>query len=114
MKKLCLLSLALLLVGLAGASALAEEQTKTVTLEGMVMCATCTLHSEGQDECQNILVVERKGKEKVFYLVKNDVYAEFGDVCRATKQIRVTGQVKKEGDRRLLEPTEITELEDES
>ena len=64
-------TLALLLVG---STAVAGE-TKTVTVEGKIACAKCTLQT-GAEECQDVLVV-KKGEETVqYYLTKNDVSKE--------------------------------------
>lgn len=71
---------------------------KTVTLEGKVLCAKCTLHKDGQDHCQNVLVVEKKGKQKQYFMTKNETYEHFGEVCKGSTAVRVTGEVQKKDD----------------
>ena len=95
MKKSIALSIVVLL-GILLAGPVLAGGAKTVTLEGTVVCAKCTLHEEGQGGCQNVLVVEKKGKEKHYYLAESAAHDEFGGVCSAKVQVRVTGQVKKE------------------
>jgi hypothetical protein len=111
MKKLVAISIALLLcVALAG-SVLGGD--KPVTLEGKIACAKCTLRVEDQKECQNVLVVEKKGKEKLYYLAKNEVNDKFGGVCMATPGARVTGTIEKKDGVRWITATEITPLTDQ-
>ena len=64
-----------------------------VTLEGQLVCAKCTLHQEGLNDCQNALVVERDGETRHFYLEKNATNDEFGDICMKKRQAQVTGSV---------------------
>ena len=60
-----------------------------------------------------MLVVEtKKGKEKHYYLTRNDAYQDIGEVCESTTLVRVTGKVKKEDGRLWLEASAITPLED--
>ena len=108
MKKSIALSIVVLLGILLAGPALAA---KTVTLEGTVVCAKCTLHEEGQGGCQNVLVVEKKGKEKHYYLAESAAHDEFGGVCSSKVQVRVTGQIKKEDGRKWLVASEITPVE---
>jgi type 1 fimbria pilin len=113
MRKLAALSIALLLcIAVAGPSAADDE--KTVTLEGTVVCAKCTLHVEEQAKCHNVLLVGEKGKERRYYLTKNDVYEEFGDVCMATPTVRITGKIEEKEGRDWLTASEIVQVTEES
>jgi hypothetical protein len=112
MKKLIAISFALcVMVALAG-PALAGEM-KTVTLEGEVLCAMCTLHEEGAKKCQNVLVVKKEGQETHYYLAKNEANTELGMVCKKAKAVQVTGQVTEEDGKLWLAATEIKPVESE-
>ena len=101
---------AVLCAALAGPAAAGGG--KTVTLEGTVVCAKCELGE--QEECQNVLVVEKKkGASKHYYLTKNEAYESIGEVCTGTTLVRVTGKVQKEDGRLWLAATEITPVEEE-
>ena len=82
-----------------------------VTLEGKVMCAKCALKEEGQKKCQNVLSVEDDGKQSFYYMAKNDVNAEFGEVCMATPTVRVTGKVTEKDGKRWIDATKIEPLD---
>lgn len=111
MKKLVTMSLVLLIfVALAG-PVLAGE-AKTVTLEGEMQCAKCTLHQEEFDECQNVLIVKKDGEERHYYLAKNETNHEYGDVCMKSRVVRVTGQVEEKEGRLWIAASEIADVED--
>lgn len=96
MKKVLLLALVLLvaLAGFAVAGDKAAKAEKEVTLEGTVICAKCAMGEDLKD-CQNVLVVGKDtDAQKNYWLAKNNVNTEFGDVCMAKKPVRVTGKVK--------------------
>ena len=92
---------ALALTGLA----LAGEEAAPVTVEGKLMCAKCTLQEKGQDKCQSVIV---SGEQK-YYLVKNDVAAKDGHVCKGEKAVKVTGIVTEKDGQKWIEATEIAE-----
>lgn len=111
-KKIALTSALLLCLALLAAPAISGSNS--VTLEGKIVCARCALHVDGQDACQNVLVVESdKGKETHYFLTKNDVYEEQGDVCMAKPVVRVTGTVSKEDGRQWLTATKMEPLDSE-
>jgi hypothetical protein len=84
----------------------AEE--KTITGEGQ--CAKCAL-SETKT-CQNAIVTEEGGKKVTYYLVHNAVSKKFHkNICKDTKQIKATGEVKEEQGKKVLEPTKIEAVE---
>jgi hypothetical protein len=98
---------------LAGMIAVAEERPaanaagKAVTLEGTVVCAKCAIHEEGRTECQNVLMVGKEGAQTSYYLVKNDAYNKFGEVCEASKKVRVTGTVEAKDGKQWLTASDI-------
>jgi hypothetical protein len=112
MKKLASISLALLVASALAGSLVADE--KTVTLEGKVVCAKCNLKEEGLKDCQNVLVVKMDGKAKHYYLTKSEANKEFGDVCMAEKEVRVTGSVSEKDGKMWLDATEIVPLKKEA
>jgi hypothetical protein len=114
MRKALVLSLAALLcLGLAGSFAFAGEEAaaatehKVVTVQGKVVCAKCALHEEGRTECQNVLIVNENGKDKQFYLTKNDAYNKLGEVCKGSQTVSVTGQVEKKDGHKWITASEI-------
>ena len=109
MRKMMAASVAvMILAAFAGPVSVAGE--KEVTLEGTIVCAKCSLHEA--DGCQNVLVVEKKkGKQKHYYLTKNDAYEEIGEVCSSTTSVRVTGNVTKEDGQLWLTAKEIEPVE---
>jgi hypothetical protein len=111
MKKLAILTIALLAVALLG-GVLAGEKGEEVTVEGTVMCAMCTLKEGDWKECQNVIQVD-KGDETVnLYIVKNDVAEEFGHVCSGAKDATVTGTVSDEDGRMWITPSKMTPADD--
>jgi hypothetical protein len=107
MKKLAILTAALLAVALLG-GVFAGEKGKEVTVEGSVKCAMCTLKEADWKECQNVIQV-KKGDETVnLYIVKNDVAEEFGHVCTGSKDAMVTGTVSEKDGRQWITPTKMS------
>lgn len=100
MKLVVKLALVMALAAALVAPAVAEE---TVTLQGKILCAKCSLKKDGLKECQNVLLVPAKdkdGKDKdaQYYIVNNEVNVKFGEVCMDAKKATVTGTVsEKEG-----------------
>lgn len=107
MKKLAVLTVALLAVALMG-GAYAGEKGKEVTVDGKIMCAMCTLNEKDWKECQNVIQV-KKGDDMVnLYIVKNDVSEEFGHVCSGEKAATVTGTVAEKDGRTWITPSKMT------
>jgi hypothetical protein len=100
-----LLSVAVLSSGVALVWA-AEE--KTVSGEGQ--CAKCSLGET--KKCQNAIVTEEGGQKVTYYLVHNAVSKKFhSNICKETKKIKATGEVKEEAGKKVLEPTKIEVVE---
>jgi len=93
--------------------ALAAGAGETVTLEGTILCAKCSLE-EQRDECQNVLAVKHGEDTEYYYLVKNDVYQKMGDVCTAKRAARVTGLLSEKDGKHWLAPKEIVPLDEKS
>jgi hypothetical protein len=97
-----LLSLALFL-----SFALAAADDGPVTLQGNVVCAKCGL-KEDRKTCQNVLQVKNdKGETTNYYIAKNEVADKFGEVCTATRSVKITGVVKETEGRKWIEPKTI-------
>ena len=111
MKKLATISLVLLIASAVAGSVVASD--KTVTSEGKMVCAKCNLKEKGLEECQNVLLVESDGKTEQYYLGKNDVNSDFGDVCMIVKQVRVTGSVSEKDGKMWIAATEIVSVKKE-
>jgi len=110
MKKLATLSFALLMA-LAVAGPLMAGDGDSVTMEGNLVCAKCTLHEAGLEKCQNVLVVMKDGQETHYYLAKNDAYTEFGSVCAKSRTVRVTGNVEEKDGQMWIAATKIEPVE---
>jgi hypothetical protein len=109
LKKLSLLVVVCLAITLAG-GALAGEKAETVTLEGKLVCAMCTLHAEDAKSCQSVLQVAaaEKGAEPAFYYVaKNDASKELGMTCKGDKSAKVTGTVMEKDGKKWIAATKI-------
>ena len=103
----CLLMLAFLVTGTVVAG-----EGESVTLEGTVMCAKCQFNEEGQDKCQNVLVVKGEGEgDPMHYYLTADANKEFGDVCMKTPTVRVTGTLSEEDGKNWLAATKIEPVE---
>ncbi len=112
MRKLTICVLTLISFALVG-SAVAGE-AKTVTLEGKVVCAKCTLKEEGRTECQDVLVVKKDDKDDMmnYYIVKNDVADKFGHVCEMTKFVKMTGTVAEKDGAMWITASKIEAVEE--
>ena len=113
MKKLALITLALLAASLVGGVVLGGD-AEQVTLEGKILCAKCVLHEEGREKCQNVLAVESDGETQYYYLAHGEANDELGYVCTGAKAARVTGSVTEEDGRLWLAATEIVATDTES
>jgi len=93
------------------AAAVVAGEAETVTLEGNIACAKCTLKAEGAKECQSVLVVDGKegGDPVYYYLVENEVAKEYGHVCMGTKGAVVTGNIEEREGKLWLTPTAMKE-----
>lgn len=106
MSKLALV--AALAVAVTGVS-LAED---TVTLEGKVVCAKCTLKNKAFKECQNVLVVSQKAgqeakEDALYYIVNNEVGKQFGEVCAGAKKTTITGTVAEKDGLKWVTPSKM-------
>jgi hypothetical protein len=74
-----------------------------VTITGEGQCAKCSLkQTKG---CQNAIVTAEK---VTYYLAKNKVSNDFhGNVCKAVKKVKATGEVKEEEGKKVLTASKI-------
>jgi hypothetical protein len=80
----------------------------SVTLEGNIVCAKCTLKVEGVDQCQSVLLVKNTaGNDTQFWLARNAVAEAFGDVCTDIKPVTVTGSIEEKDGRKWIVATKI-------
>jgi len=112
MKKLATLSFALLMA-LVLAGPLMAGDADAVTMEGNLVCAKCTLHEEGMEKCQNVLVVMEDGEESHYYLAKNEAGEKFGAVCTKSRTVRVTGNVEEKDGHMWIAASKIESVEKE-
>jgi len=105
MKKLALLSLALVFALGLVAGAAAEEATVT----GKIMCAKCSLKKADAAKCQDVLVVKDGDKVAEYYVEKNAVAEKFGHVCKDEKPAVVTGTVTEKDGKKWIAPSKMDE-----
>lgn len=83
--------------------AVAGAADVSVTLEGNIVCAKCTLKVEGVDQCQSVLLVKNTaGKDTQYWLARNAVAEAFGDVCTDIKPVTVTGSIEEKDGRKWI------------
>ena len=104
------IAVALMLVFVPAAAPLVDAAEETVTLEGAVMCAKCTLKKEGASDCQDVLVVKSDAGDAEYYVVKNEVSESFGHSCQSTAPARVTGSVAEKDGKAWITPTAMEKV----
>ena len=77
------------------------------TLDGTLVCAKCYLKKADAKECQDILIVGPDGKQTEYYISKNTVAKESGEVCTMQVKARVTGTVSQKNGKTWLTPSKI-------
>jgi uncharacterized protein DUF6370 len=100
--------LAALLAGFVSPAHAAEQ-----TLEGTLVCAKCYLKKADAHECQDVLLVPTaSGAKAEYYVRKNEVAKESGEVCTTQVKARVTGTVSaKDMDGKIwVTPSKIEKL----
>jgi hypothetical protein len=96
-----------LLVGVAALSLAAnvtadDAKGEKKTLEGKLVCGKCKLSET--DECSNVLVVTKDGKETKYYLKDDGKKAKYHK-CGGEKAVKVTGLVKtvtEKGEKKMV------------
>ena len=100
----------LLIAALCGLVGFAAADTKTETIKGKGECAKCSLKET--DACQ-MAVTATDGTK---YLVENnDVSKKFhSNICKAQKDVEVTGTVSEKDGKKMITATKITEAKSKS
>jgi len=94
--------LALAFVGFFGATVIAEEkEAKEVTLEGKITCPKCDLAVA--DKCGTLIKVG----DKLYYFDAESNKKYHKDICSDPKEGKVTGKVKKDGDKMVITVTKL-------
>ena len=76
------------------------------TLKGTATCAKCDLGTASK--CLNVLVVKADGKSVTYLLEgKADHSSYHKKICKASKQVTMTGAVSKKGEDQVFTVTEI-------
>jgi hypothetical protein len=86
---------------------------ESVTLEGKILCAKCTLHEEGREDCQNVLAVGSGDETTYYYIKANEASDAFGMVCEQAKAVRITGNVTEAEGKMWIEAAEIVPTEEQ-
>lgn len=81
-----------------------------VTVIGNTECTKCTLGETAT--CQNALVVEEGGDEVTYYMPPTNAVAKANHrlFCKGGKTVKVSGTVSEEDGKKVLTPTEITQV----
>ena len=85
----------------AFAGSASAEEAKAQTLDGKITCAKCDLGVA--DSCQTVIKVG----EKVYYFDKESHKKHHAAVCNEAKDGKVTGTVKKDGDKMVVTVTKL-------
>jgi hypothetical protein len=92
----------------SGLTLVLAAEEKTITGEGQ--CAKCSLNET--KGCQNAIVTDEGGKKVTYYLAKNDISKKFHpNICKETKKVKATGEVKEEAGKMVMTPTKIDVVE---
>ncbi len=82
----------------------AADKEKTLTGKGE--CAKCSLKET--KTCQMAITVKEDGKDKTYLLANNDVAKAFHkNICQESKDVSVTGTVKEEDGKQVIEAKKI-------
>ena len=84
-----------------------------VKLEGTLVCAKCYLKRADAHECQDVLLVQAASGAKLeYYVKKNDVAKQAGEVCTTQVKARITGTVseKDKDGKTWVVPSKIEKL----
>jgi hypothetical protein len=77
------------------------QEAKEQTLDGKITCAKCDLGVA--DSCQTVIKVG----DKVYYFDKEAHKKHHAAVCNESKDGKVTGTVKKDGDKMVVTVTKL-------
>ena len=83
------------------------------TLEGTLVCAKCYLKRADAHECQDVLLVQAASGAKLeYYVKKNEVAKQAGEVCTTQVKARITGTVseKDKDGKTWVVPSKIEKL----
>lgn len=82
----------------------AADQEKTLTGKGE--CGKCSLKQTSS--CQMALTVKEDGKDQTYLLANNDISKAFHkNICTEEKQVKVTGTVKEQDGKKVIEAKKI-------
>lgn len=85
-------------------SLLAADKEQTLTGKGE--CAKCSLGKT--KACQMAITVKEDGKDNTYLLVNNEVAKAFHkNICQESKDVSVTGTIKEEDGKKVIEPKKI-------
>lgn len=104
-----LLAFGVVLALLAASPTVAEEKkkdaAKEASLDGKITCPKCGLGTA--DKCGTVIVVKKGEKEEIYTFDAASNKKYHGDICKAGKDGKVTGTVKKDGDKMVISVTKL-------
>jgi hypothetical protein len=100
-----LLSVLLMGVAVCAFTSTAVAADEKMTLEGNIVCGKCELKMS--PKCAVCIVVEKDKKKTTYWFDADSSKKYHGDVCQDVKPGKVTGTVKKDGDKMMITVTEL-------
>ena len=94
-----------LVFALALTASAEEKKAEKKTYEGTLTCAKCDLKLE--TKCMTVLKVKDGDKDVVYYLDEKSGKANHKAICTEAKKAKVTGTVKKDGEKQILTATKV-------
>lgn len=101
-------------VALVGAPLVAQDDMmdESVTLSGKIVCGKCTLKLEGQDQCQDVLVVANdEGEDDLYFIAAEGATAEVEHNCKGETPATVTGTLSEKDGKTWITPTKVEPTE---
>lgn len=96
------------LVAMLAISLVSPALAADTVFEGTLVCAMCGLKKKDATQCQDVLLVpDGSGGQSEYYITKNDVAREAGEVCTAQIKATVTGTVSERDGKTWLTPSKI-------
>jgi hypothetical protein len=102
--------LGLAMIAFAGAPAAAQKKKgkdtpKQQTFEGSITCPKCDLGES--DKCATVIKFKVKDKDQIYWFDAESNKKYHGQICNAAKDGKVTGTVKKDGDKMVISVTKL-------
>lgn len=92
----------------AGATVLAADAGKQVTITGKLACGMCVLKLKDVKSCTNMVVVKEGGKDVIYGLADNEVTKPLAmTACEKALPVKVTGTVTEAAGKKTITATKV-------